>query len=81
MPMIHARRFILKALTDSGLRSLLNQAGDHAARAAVLFDAGYDFSQLEFDEAMRSLEVTCQSLEHHQQLQELRLWWEMLRND
>ncbi len=81
MPMMHARRFILKAVTDSGLRSLLNQAGDRAARAGVLLDAGYDFSQLEFDEAMRSLEVTCQSLEQHQQLQELRLWWEMVQKD
>lgn len=81
MPMMHARRFILQALTDSGLRSLLNQAGDRAAQDSVLLDAGYGFSRLEFDEAMRSLEVTCQSLEQHQQLQELRLWWELLRTD
>ncbi len=74
----NALNFIKKGLADGPLRDRLNSADNCEAMQEVLTEEGLVFSPQEFEDAINSLLVKCQSAEAADQLREFQMWWQML---
>jgi hypothetical protein len=78
MSLAAALRFISRIPEDSGLRRRLNDARTPAERTEALNQTAGPFSDEQFEEAIRSLHVKCQTAEQAAELMELRLWWHLV---
>jgi hypothetical protein len=74
----NAMTFIKRAMTDSELRERLNTASSIEARDEILTDERLPFSQYDFEEAFRNRLTLCQEAEAADQLNEFKMWWELL---
>jgi hypothetical protein len=75
----NALEFIKRGFIDGTLRNRLNAADTCDALQEILADEGLSFTQHEFENAFNSLLVKCQRIEAAGQLQEFKMWWEMLQ--
>lgn len=74
----NAMAFIKRGMTDSKLRKRLYAASSIEMRDDILADEHLMFSQDEFEEAFRNRLTLCQQAEDADQLNEFKMWWQML---
>ncbi|NTV45736.1 MAG: Nif11 family protein [Chlorobiales bacterium] len=79
MSIANAQRFVRRMLTDTEMRKRLNSAQNHDARQIILREEDLSFTEHEFDEGFRNMLVNCQTYERAEDLQQIRMWWELLR--
>lgn len=79
MSIANAQRFVRRMMTDTDLRKRLNKASDHESRQVILREEELAFTEHEFDEGFRNMLVNCQTYERAEDLQQIRMWWELLR--
>ncbi len=73
-----ATKFIEQAQIDNGLRKQLNSVKSHEKLKECLEANGYSFTPFEFDDAFNNRLVNCQFQEQADQLNEMKMWWELL---
>lgn len=78
MPVHDARKFINSIAVNQELRKGLNRCGTGDEMNALLGENGFKFDAVEFNEAWSSEVAKSPTKERHDELNELRMWWEML---
>ncbi|MCP4118005.1 MAG: Nif11 family protein [Desulfobacteraceae bacterium] len=73
-----ARRFIGAVPVTPELRKGLNRCGSPEEIKALLGENGFKFDSAEFVEAWSGEVAKSRTKEHHDQFNEIRMWWEML---
>ncbi|MBN2341113.1 MAG: hypothetical protein JXX29_04025 [Deltaproteobacteria bacterium] len=76
----NAKKFIDQAQVDDDLRRTLNGAETFTELTDRLETLGMTFSAFDFEEAFNNKLVSCQFQEQADQLQELKMWWQMLHS-
>lgn len=74
----NAMTFIKRGMTDSKLRKRLYAASSIAMCDAILAEENLIFSPNEFEEAFHNRLTLCQQAEEADQLNEFKMWWQML---
>lgn len=74
----NALAFIKRSLSDADLRERLNGAKDKEELNKVLTEESIIFSGHDFEEAYNHSLTQCQEREEAEQLEELKLWWDLL---
>lgn len=76
----NALGFIKRGLYDNELRDRLNRIESAKELQEVMTEEGMIFSAHEFENAVNSLLVKCQHIEHASRLKDFQMWWEMLQS-
>ena len=79
MSLAHALTFIKRAMAETSLRDRLNRASCSTEMTEVLTSEGLSFTPFEFEDALNSQLVKCSEWEAAEQLNEFKMWWEMLQ--
>jgi len=79
MTISKAKQFIHSVLTDISLRSAINRTSTINEIDMVLQQNDMHFTPGEFEEAFRNLLTQCQSESQANQLQQIKMWWEMIQ--
>ncbi len=78
MPVHDARKFINSISVNPELRKALNGADNTAEVDLLLGENGFKFDAVQFMEAWSSEAAKSPTKERHDELNEIRMWWEML---
>lgn len=78
MTTTNAKKFIIKGQEDTDLRRALNGADTIEELYQLMADRNLSFTESEFEEAYNEQLVNCQHHDFAEQLQEFKMWWEML---
>ena len=74
----NAMAFIKRGMHDRELRDRLNAAPSKMVFDEILADECLPFSKHQFEEAYRNQLTRCQEAEAADQLNEFKMWWQLL---
>lgn len=74
-----ALKFMKRGMAEAALRDRLNGAVDLPELMQILEEEGLTFSPVEFEDAVNSTLLKCQTWDEANALREFKFWWELLQ--